>query len=252
MSNRSAQGRSGRRRTRRLAKKVWRFIAPPPRLTKASPWSVAADWALLGTLLLTIGIMVLCSELCGSVVLVEGESKVSYEPSGQLVLDGGRDDPVIGSIKWRAAYRECGWPFPIRRQPLPIIASWTLDDPPETVASSTIPTDHPLAPAIDAKLAKTIIPDWYKESIRVNRDRPGESSMLWTNATVTLGLIWLILYLLIRIPMVFLRAGLIMQRRFQTGVETRRDRSGRCIQCGYNLTGLEMAERCPECGTLLW
>ena len=25
-----------------------------------------------------------------------------------------------------------------------------------------------------------------------------------------------------------------------------------CMQCGYNLNGLEMAERCPECGTLLW
>ena len=221
-------------------------------MTKASPWAVAADWALLGTLLITICIMALSSELCSTIVLANGESKVSFTPSGELTLEGGRDAPVIGSITWRAAYRECGWPFPIRRQPLPVTASWTLDDPPETVSSRTIPTDHPLAPAIDAKLESLSLPVWYMDSIRANGDRPGDSSMLWTTAIFSLGLIWLILYLAIRIPMVFLRAGLIMQRRFQTGVETRRDRSGRCVQCGYNLTGLEMAERCPECGALLW
>ena len=80
----------------------------------------------------------------------------------------------------------------------------------------------------------------------------GDSVLLWTNAIFSLGLIWLVLYAIARIPMVFLRAGLMMRRRIVTGVETRRDRSGRCLQCGYNLNGLEMAERCPECGALLW
>ena len=225
MSNRSAQKRSGRRRAKRLAKNAWRFVVPPPRLIKASPWTIAA---------------------------ADGESKVSIAPSGDFTLSGAAGDQVIGSIQWRAAYRECGWPFPIRRQPLPIVASWTLDDPPETVSSRAVPSDHPLASAIDAQLATRSLPDWYMESLSANGDQPGNSTMLWTTAVVSLGLIWLLLYLMVRVPMVFLRAGLILQRRLQTGVETRRDRSGRCIQCGYNLTGLELAERCPECGALLW
>lgn len=225
---------------------------PPPKMSKSTPWSVAADWALLLTLLLTVSIMVLCSELCTTSMMASGESPVAYAPDGSLTLDGTDSDPVVGSVQWKGAYRECGWPFPILRQALPITASWTLDDPPETVASRTVPADHPLAAAIDRELSERSLPDWYIDSIRSNGGEVGDSTMLWTNAIFSLGLIWMVLYAIARIPMVLLRAGLIMRRRMVTGVETRRDQSGRCMQCGYNLNGLEMAERCPECGTLLW
>ncbi|MEE2718392.1 MAG: hypothetical protein VX727_01220 [Planctomycetota bacterium] len=237
---------------KRLLRSTVRWFMPPPKMSKTTPWSVAADWALLLTLLLTVSIMVLCSRICTTTPMASGESPVALMPDGSYTLDGGEFDPVVGSVQWKGVARECGWPFPILRQALPITASWTLDDPPETVASRTVPADHPLAAAIDRELSERTLPDWYTTSIRTNGDRMGDSVLLWTNAIFSLGLIWLVLYAIARIPMVFLRAGLMMRRRIVTGVETRRDRSGRCLQCGYNLNGLEMAERCPECGALLW
>ena len=179
---------------------------PPPKMSKSTPWSVAADWALLLTLLLTVSIMVLCSELCTTSIMASGESSVAYAPDGSLTLDGTDTDPVIGSVQWKGAYRECGWPFPILRRSLPITASWTLDDPPETVASRVVPADHPLAAALDRELSERSLPDWYMDSIRSGGDEVGDATMLWTNAIFSLGLIWMVLYAIARIPMVFLRA----------------------------------------------
>jgi hypothetical protein len=28
--------------------------------------------------------------------------------------------------------------------------------------------------------------------------------------------------------------------------------SGKCLKCGYDMTGLDFNERCPECGELVW
>jgi rubrerythrin len=34
--------------------------------------------------------------------------------------------------------------------------------------------------------------------------------------------------------------------------EHQRRREGKCTACGYDMTGLEFNERCPECGAQVW
>lgn len=231
------------------------MIASPTPVA-ASPWSRAADWALLATLLLAIFLMALSTELCRTMTVANGESsvvRVDGDQEGALALQPpGSDEPSIGSIQWTATYRDCGWPFPILRQAQPVIASWTLDDPPETMNARMVPQEHPLAPALQEELGRTALPPWYATALETTwNDSPG-SHLQWWNALFTLGLVWLILYAAIRIPMTFLRASLILKRGLDTQIESRRSGSGRCPGCGYNLVGLDMSERCPECGTLLW
>ena len=207
-------------------------------------------------MLLTLFLMYLSTGICLDSTLATGESAIARNTIDHVdtlvIQPPGSGGKSIGSVQWTAAYRECGWPFPIYRQPLPVIANWTLDDPPETVNSRVVPEDHPLAGALREELDGRSLPSWYVASLEENWSGPHGGHLLWWNSLFTLGLIWLILYALIRIPMVFIRAGLILKRGLDNQVETRRSNSKRCIQCGYNLSGLDMAERCPECGTLLW
>jgi len=210
----------------------------------------------LTTLLLTLFLMFLSTEICLDTTLAAGESTVSRgsgDQSDTLVIQPpGTIGPSIGSVQWTAAFRECGWPFPIYRLPLPVIANWTLDDPPETVNSRVVPEGHPLAGALREELDGRSLPSWYMASLEGDWSGSHGGHLLWWNALFTLGLIWLLLYALVRIPMAFLRAGLILKRGLDNQVEARRSNAKRCIQCGYNLSGLDMAERCPECGTMLW
>ena len=50
----------------------------------------------------------------------------------------------------------------------------------------------------------------------------------------------------------FLRFGSLWMTDKRLQREARRRASGKCMNCGYDLTGLEFNERCPECGAQVW
>ena len=233
-----SMGRSSRaQRRRRRWRKAWRFIVGPVGLPQ-SPWARAADAALFGSLVLALLLQWFTgSMLCHHALIASGSAQADMTPDG-LVLT-----PVElgkGQVQWEARQRQCGWPFATVIAPDALRASWSLDDPMETRGMGRIPPDHPLA----TSLAALAPPGFGLEAA------PGR--IRWTELIFGTAVVWMGLYFAIRIPMVFIRAGSIIRGRHKERVGVIRTRKGRCPKCNYDLTGLDYAAECPECGTLLW
>jgi predicted Zn-ribbon and HTH transcriptional regulator len=45
-------------------------------------------------------------------------------------------------------------------------------------------------------------------------------------------------------------SSLVLARRMGRRAQLRAE--GKCHVCGYDMTGLEFNERCPECGQIVW
>ena len=103
-----------------------------------------------------------------------------------------------------------------------------------------IPADHPIA----AALIPLAPPGTGLEAA------PGQ--IRWTELIFGTAVVWMGLYFAIRIPLIFLHAGSILHGRHKERVGAVRSSKGRCPKCNYDLTGLDYAAACPECGTLLW
>lgn len=95
---------------------------------------------------------------------------------------------------------------------------------------------------------------------QVGNEPPGARAFAWTGGPrvhMPLGwvygsIIWFaVLSVVIVGPMMLIELGLYVRYSArEVRSAARRDR-GLCTACGYDLTGSEFSERCPECGTLV-
>jgi len=78
--------------------------------------------------------------------------------------------------------------------------------------------------------------------------RRSHSPIGWIYATF----IWFVMLMALIIgPMLLLEFYLRVSRVAREVRSLARKQRGQCIKCGYDLTGLEFNERCPECGELV-
>jgi len=229
----SRSTRSLRRRWRRIN----RFIFGPVGIPK-SGWARAADAALFGSLLLALLLQWFAGTvICDHELVASGSAQAEMTPAGIELIPV---EPGNGQVKWEARQRRCGWPFATVVTDGVLRASWSLDDPMETRPMGRVPIEHPLSAAL-----MTLAPAGTGLEA-------GSGRIRWTELIFGTAVVWMGLYFAIRIPMVFLHAGSILHGRHMERVGVTRINKGRCPKCNYNLTGLDYAAECPECGTLLW
>jgi len=222
---------------RRRWRRTWRFIIGPVGVPQ-SPWARAADAALFFTLIAAMLFQWYAAEfICSRAMIAHGEADVEWSSKGMTLVPA---EPGDGAIQWEAWKEKCGWPFATVIANEGLLASWSLDDPPESRAMGPVSPEDSIASALL---------DIAPAGVGLTR---GEGRAFWGEIFFGTAITWMVLYFAVRIPLVFLRTGMILHTRHLAVRGQQRIQKGKCPSCSYDLTGLDYAAKCPECGTLLW
>ena len=225
---------------------------------KETAWTRAADVALWITLLLAlpaawIGDVSHADHEPGPAVsgFLIGENVQNLE--AWAVTDRNiKQNPPEGRNfgRWRLHVTDVhrGWPLitSVHRQPAQLDLD-ILSEPRERV-NAQLAADDPIRIAIARELEQEeqtdIIAAWAQLS--------SEGRYHWMNWLIAAGGWWIlmaftswIVIAIARLATLYVRDRIALKRHNLAA-------EGKCAQCGYDLTGLEFRDRCPECGTLVW
>lgn len=224
---------------------------------QVSRWSRAFDAACIASLLLALPITWICNNvvkneftaasLGGHIHQLDDQSLVAV-----ISVDGDRSIREFGkpegNFKLSAIEQRRGWPFPtsIRRQP----AMLGLDVLKETKSRGIAPfnASDPFHQAIDAELKRI-----GQDDLRNTWHRPSaESTQTW-KGWLGSSVVWLCMLVgasSVLIGVSRYAAQVLGGKRSLRHAQLRA--KGKCVTCGYDMTGLEFNERCPECGSLVY
>ncbi len=222
-------------------------------------WTRAADAALVASLLCALPVVWLCDiaiirhvtalELTG-IVWQDAQSNVTTvqlnnAPMGLLSRPSG--DP-IGSFKLTVTNHHRGWPFSTSVRQLPAVLDLDLRTEPQPRPNVQLDSDSPLRKALEAALHSNE-QDAALAAFRRDNAHVQHHTLAWVAGSATW---WIMLTFGSSIALAVIRFS---SRWIQVKRELRRRRlrdENKCAHCGYDLTGLEFHEKCPECGALVW
>ena len=152
--------------------------------------------------------------------------------------------------RWRLRVTEVhrGWPLTtsVHRQPAQLDLD-ILSEPRERL-DATLATDDPIRIAIADELKQ----EEQTEIIAAWAQTGADARYQWTNWLIAAAGWWILMVFASMVMIQIVRIITLRVRDYRTVRRHNRAAEGKCAQCGYDLTGLEFNERCPECGTLVW
>jgi hypothetical protein len=179
--------------------------------------------------------------------LINPQGARSTNARGSAPLGQG-DETIIGNFNLSASERLRGWPLVTTVEGLP--PRLHIDIIRETRPRTDVPRDagDPLQLAIERALND----DQRFDVLAAWNARASTTSPLWWAWFPVVGAWWLMLFVSAAVVIQFLRLGSfwLTRRRLRRAYERRH--AGKCAKCGYDMTGLEFNERCPECGAQVW
>lgn len=157
-------------------------------------------------------------------------------------------DTIIGNFNLSVFDDQHGWPLvtTISRAP----ARLTIDIIAEVGARQNVKRD------VDDAYQKAIsealeFSDRDEAMAAWNLERP-QTRRQWWAWFPAVGAWWIMTFALAAISIQFLRFASLWLRGRRMQREHRRRSEGKCTACGYDMTGLEFNEKCPECGAQVW
>ncbi len=221
-------------------------------------WTKAHDIAMVGSFFLAFPAAWLCNlmavqnttaiELQG-LLLRHDDSSISaplISSQNSRVFDRG--GMTFGSFTLVVQDRHRGWPFTtsIHRPPAQLELLLARQRSPQK--NVQLPSDDPIRIAIQASLQENDQTDALASFVS-NTTQVRQHWLSWFIAT---GVWW--------IALMFACSFIIFLAKYTTQIVKSKlrqrkamlRRQGKCHTCGYDMTGLEFNERCPECGELVW
>lgn len=176
----------------------------------------------------------------------DGETYATFLESEQSRL-GWPDSRPYGEFTLFVVQRDAGFPLTSLRRLLPIQADVTVFRDASVDAAEAMTSGHPMHDAIDPIIE-------YSGSIALHEawNKPsGRNDLFWVSTLLNGVILWFGLYVVALVGISLVRVGVFFARRHRHVRERTLQAKGRCGSCGYDMRGLEFADRCPECGSLV-
>ncbi|HVP72597.1 MAG TPA: hypothetical protein VMS30_02590 [Phycisphaerales bacterium] len=257
------------RRLKRLREHIRYHSAPRP----GNAWSRAMDFAFIASFLLSFPAAFLSDlavrenrsaiNLTGILARTPGGATDAWVMAGTNQSGGAtastasgtsgrgapeRDDTIIGNFTLDVADTRRGWPLvtSIDRSP----GRLTIDLVAEPVARTNVQRDgnDPIQRGIEKYLIEDdqaeALDAWNLDGVRTRRQ--------WWAWFPAIGAWWLMMFAIAGITIQTLRFASLWMHGKRMQRQAIRRAEGKCIACGYDMTGLEFNEKCPECGAHVW
>ncbi len=237
-----------------------RYYSAPRRRTRAG---MLIEWSMLAALLLCVPVTYLISQ-----TVHRTGSAMDFE--GRLVVDRGGEyhasladllsneiDPIwylgepVAEFDLTASVWNHGWPIATSQSRAPVTVAFTPFDARKHNAAA-LANDPGVRDAIRREMAAeherlsalplTAAHDPWQEGERAH------STLGWGYA---IFVTFLMLMAVFMGPLLFFEMVLRVRGVAKAQRDAERRARGLCARCGYNLTGNEFSERCPECGNLV-
>lgn len=159
-----------------------------------------------------------------------------------------RDDQIIGNFTLSVADDLRGWPLvtTIVREP----AQLTLDVLAEPKPRTNVQRDP--NDAYQREIEGALKVDGRDEAIAAWNFTQPEARRQWWAWFPAFGAWWIMMFASAGITIQLLRFGSLWLTGARLKREYLRRAEGKCVKCGYDMTGLEFNEKCPECGAKVW
>jgi hypothetical protein len=231
-------------------------------------WTRAMDASLFLTLVLAVPVTWICDVMASRPRLAaEFSGVLSRTETGAITADlqeiSKRNisqphalNVPIGVFRVEVIDHHHGWPLTttVRRQPARVNLDLRIEPVPRL--NAMLAMDDPIRLAI----AEALTRDHQQEILRawpapdeMPAGRSGiEVHRNWHWWIAASGVWWLMLVFvsMMALQTIKFAATLLFAQRHARRAQLRAQ--GKCHTCGYDMTGLEFNERCPECGELVW
>lgn len=262
------------RRVRQKLRLIRYYSAPRAH----SNWTRAMDIALIASFFLAFPAAWMCDLLIvrkNIAITVGGQLFTQADGAiAALVLNppklgtGNVKGDIAGTFALSVEDWQHGWPLTttVRRQPARLDID--LRREPQPRINAQLAADDPIRRAIAAELEKadlhealaawrtpefTVAPNAAVGASAPNSARePVQVRHQWTSMVMAWGVWWLIFIFASFTTIQSLRLGALIVRARGLTRKAQLRAEGKCLACGYDMTGLEFNERCPECGELVW
>ncbi|MEM7228558.1 MAG: hypothetical protein AAF432_07055 [Planctomycetota bacterium] len=246
----------------RRIRRSWRRIEYYSARKQQTVWTRASDVAFVLSLLLALP----CTILTQSIIVRDVE-QIAVQGAIESLVDTGEiiarlteeDRNVSASLTGRSvgtffvrATDECaGWPFAMRIRPQAATLDLDLFASPQRQIDVTLPEDDPMHEAIAAEVLvrsdSELALRWHA---RTSPERLRTQRVLrsWVANTF---IWWVMLVFATAVVVRIARVIVLVFESSRAAIWSKRLKRGACVECGYDLRGLEFNERCPECGSLL-
>ena len=221
-----------------------------------SRWTRAMDIALFVSLAVAVPAALIADVMIVQVTpLWEQHGRLNRGENGALearLLDPNEVDSPwrhpqpYGRFVLKVPQQRGGFPLTSNRRPLPMkleLDTFTVADP-DPVAAMT--PGSPIHDAIDRSAAiegGELLAIWTGKHFVATRH--------WGPLAMNVVFLWFMLYISSTVLIAAVRGGAAVITQRQAARKRYWRDIGRCSACGYDLRGLEFAERCPECGELV-
>jgi len=241
----------------RIARNKLRMIRYYSAKRQVTVWSRAFDIACISSLLLAVPITWICNSVVHNqvaITTVTGHVHQLEDKTHIAMIDfeAGRNTNNFGkpegNFKIEVIDQRRGWPFATSITRSPAKLDLDILDEPKPRSLAPFNAADPIHVAIDAELIHTERQDvhdaWHMTANRAQHSWKGwaASSAVWLIALVGASSIAL--------GFAKYAAQILGGKRSLKDRQLRAE--GKCVGCGYDMTGLEFNERCPECGSLVY
>jgi len=177
----------------------------------------------------------------------DGAVSVRVEKEGEIPWGQGLP---IGEVEFGPRATTRGWPMTtLHMEAVPLVLMRRLYEGSKTVAVAEA-EDQALWTSVSRAIleADPSAAQWIQPAPD-QRDRL-EGRRWWQSAVIVVASM-IVLDLTAALFISLLRGGNMLTSAARSAARRRRAARNQCLNCGYDMAGLEFHERCPECGTLV-